>query len=152
EIGLVKAFRIGLEAPRIELGAKRDRIVGDPFFNHSLRIDEFSIEPLLEADVPSGFEVLQDGADRPERDSRSRGDLTIGCLQERRPTCERKRDLEASGIQGAKLAFATFGRPRLAHDVDEEARPLEVGVAGSVDERQMKVATALGYFAGDERR
>src|SRR5581483_1232350 len=69
-----------------------------------------------------------------------------------RPTCERKSDLEASGLQRAKISFATFCGPRLAHDVDEQARPFEVGVAGSVDEWQMELATALGYFSGDERR
>ena len=103
EIGLVEAFRIGLEASRIELGAKRDRIVCDPFFDHALRVDEPSIEPLSEANVPSGF-------------------------------------------------FATFGRPGLAHDVDEQARAFEVCIAGCVDERQMKLPTTLGYIPSDERR
>src|SRR6516162_11702056 len=41
EFGLVKAFRIGLEASRIELGAQRDWIMGDPFFNHALRVEQF---------------------------------------------------------------------------------------------------------------
>src|SRR5690348_15414040 len=48
EIGLLKAFRVGLEAPRIELGAERDRIMGDPFFNHALRIEQLSLNPFLE--------------------------------------------------------------------------------------------------------
>src|SRR5581483_8008786 len=150
KIGLVKAFRVGLEAPRIELRAKRDWIVGHPFFNQALRIEQFSFEPLLEAYVPSRFEILQNRTDRSECYSRLRRDLTVGGLKERRPTCERKSDLEASGLQRAKISFATFCGPRLAHDVDEQARPFEVGVAGSVDEWQMELATALGYFSGDE--
>jgi hypothetical protein len=60
--------------------------------------------------------------------------------------------LQAGRVQSAKITFPALRWPGLAHDVHEQPRHFEVGVAGGIDERQVKLATALGYFTGDERR
>ena len=71
-------------------------MIRDPFFNRALRIERFRSSTFRKRTYPRAS--LQDGIDRPECCSHSRRDLTIGCLEERRTTCERKRNLEAAGF------------------------------------------------------
>ena len=44
-----------------------------------------------------------------------------------------------------------FGRPGLAHLVDQQSRPFQIGVSRSVDERQMELAAAFGHLPCDVR-
>src|SRR5579863_7968148 len=58
QVGVLKTFSLGPKSPRIEFWAKCYRIVGDPFFDHAFRNEQFSIRLLLKAQISSGFEVL----------------------------------------------------------------------------------------------
>src|SRR6185437_2996813 len=151
EVGLLKAFGVGPELPRIEFRAKRNWIVGDPFFDHALGVEQFSIRLPLEPQISSCFKVLHNGPDGPQRYSGTRGDLTIGCLDERGLAGKREGDLKASGVQSAEVIPTEVGWLVVANHVNEKPWAFEISVAGSNDERKMKLAAAFGNLTGKVR-
>lgn len=117
EVGSSKPFGIGAESTRIELGTESRGIVRDPFFEHSFRVDEFTIAPGLEPEESTGFEVLQDGPHSAERNTGLCCDLAIAGANRFRMAQQREDDPDPGGIQSAVLVYgavreAGLGPPR----------------------------------------
>ena len=108
--------------------------MGDPFFDHAFRVEQFSIRLLLEPQISPCFEVLHNGPDGPKCYSSTCGDLTISCLNELGLTREHEGDLKTSGVQGAEVTLTKFGRLVVANHINEKPRRFQINVTGSVDE------------------